>query len=51
MVGYEEDVCAFCHEKNAGYWRGTDDNPKANKDACESCARKPYPQPKNFQEE
>jgi hypothetical protein len=47
--GYEKDKCWFCHGKNAGYQRGEDGNIKALHDACEKCARKPYPQPKQFQ--
>ena len=49
--GYGKDVCFFCKGRNAGYRRGDDDNPKSNHDACEECARKPYPQPKQFENE
>lgn len=49
--GYEKDKCWFCHKGFAGYQRGEDDNPRVMHDACEACARKPYPQPKQFQKE
>jgi hypothetical protein len=64
IVGpYDRDKCHFCGKSAkdspksdpakyvAGYRRGTDDNPRLNFDACETCARKPYPQPKQFQQE
>lgn len=49
--GYAEDVCWFCDGKEAGFRRGEDQNPKVDHDACEDCARKPYPQPKQFETE
>jgi hypothetical protein len=45
-TGYADDVCHFCHGKNAGYLRAEDAKPRGPFfDACEKCARKPYPQP------
>ena len=50
-VGYSEEVCHFCGKGNAGYGRREDGAAGNSKyfDACESCARKPYPQPVQFQ--
>jgi hypothetical protein len=43
-VGYEQDVCTFCGKPEAGYQRAKDSNPTGPFfDACETCARKPYP--------
>jgi hypothetical protein len=50
-IGYEADICWFCKGNEAGFRRGEDLNPKMDHDACQDCARKPYPQPKQFQEE
>jgi hypothetical protein len=45
--GYEDVLCEFCLKREAGYSR----RPKfahlgAWMDACETCARKPYEEPK-----
>jgi hypothetical protein len=43
-VGYEKDICHFCHKKNAGHARAEDAKPSGPYfDACEECAKKPYP--------
>jgi hypothetical protein len=45
-VGYENDVCHFCQGLEAGYQRADNAKPRGPFfDACEACARKPYPQP------
>ena len=49
--GYTEAVCSFCKGPDAGYQRRktyAGEGPWL--DACEDCARKPYEQPKQFQE-
>jgi hypothetical protein len=47
-VGYELDRCTFCGKPEAGYQRAKDSSPQGPFfDACESCARKHYPQPKS----
>jgi hypothetical protein len=49
--GFEHDKCHFCGKGNAGYQRReTYATVGPWFDACEKCARKPYEQPKQFQE-
>jgi hypothetical protein len=49
MIGYEDVVCHFCGKPEAGYARAEDEKPNGPYfDACENCARKPYPQPKQL---
>jgi hypothetical protein len=56
---YDDDKCHFCKkgakngvEHTAGFQRAEDSKPSGPFfDACESCARKPYPQPKQFENE
>jgi len=51
-TGYEKDKCYFCGKKNACYGRALDVAPAGPYfDACEECAKKPYPVSKQFQEE
>ncbi len=50
-ISYENDRCHFCGKPGAGYQRAEDANPPGPFfDACEPCARKPYPQPRQFRE-
>lgn len=52
QVGYSKDRCYFCGKFSAGYQRYEDDKPHGKDhlhEACEKCARVPYPQPKQFQ--
>jgi hypothetical protein len=56
-IGYEDDECQVkvspkCEKTGAGYQRRkqyAQEGPWL--DACETCARVPYEQPKQFQEE
>lgn len=50
--GYQEDRCHFCNGKEAGFSRREDGASGNSKyfDACQDCVRKPYPQPKQFEE-
>lgn len=53
-VGYENDKCHFgfpgCKKTHAGYERAEDAKPRGPFfDACENCVKRPYPQPKQFQ--
>ena len=51
-IGYERDKCHFCNKHEAGFGRAEDQKPTGPYfDACEECAKKPYPQPKQFKEE
>jgi hypothetical protein len=51
-IGYEKEKCHFCGKREAGYGRAEDTKPTGPFfDACERCARKPYPQPKQFLEQ
>lgn len=51
-IGYSLDRCHFCGGLNAGYQRAEDAKPRGPFfDCCEKCARKPYPQPAQFQKE
>ncbi len=59
---YDNDVCHFCGNSDrksptesakhvAGYRRAEDSRPSGPFfDACEACAKVPYPQPKQFKE-
>lgn len=54
-IGYENHKCHFnfpgCQKDHAGYSRAEDSNIRGPVyDACESCARRPYPQPKQFKD-
>lgn len=43
-MSYEKDTCHFCGKKNACYGRAEDSKPSGPYfDACEECAKKPYP--------
>ena len=58
---YDQDVCHFCGKSDrknptesgkhiAGYSRAEDAKPSGPYfNACEACARVPYPQPENLQ--
>jgi len=58
---YDRDVCHFCKKSDkthptkdarnvAGFARAEDTKPTGPFfNACESCAKKPYPQPKQFE--
>ena len=50
---YDHDRCHFCKSKApAAYQRAEDTRPSGPFfDACEECAKVPYPQPKQFQQE
>lgn len=45
------DTCHFCGKGNAFYGRREDDTRGPYYPACFACARKPYPQPKQFRKE
>lgn len=55
---YDKDKCHFCGKSAKNGWKHTAGFQRAEDakssgpffDACEVCARKPYPQPKQFQE-
>jgi len=48
-IGYSQDKCHFCGAGDAGYLRAEDKAPRGPFfDACEGCARKPYPQPEQL---
>ena len=59
---YDKDKCHFCNKSDkthptqdsrnvAGYQRAEDHKSTGPFfDACEECARKPYPKPKQFEE-
>lgn len=54
--GYVADRCHFnfpgCEKDHAAYQRAEDKKPTGPFfDACENCARKPYPTPPQFQKE